>query len=149
MQKDRGGNPLFHDLNTDYPARLAAAAVELVSMAHLHTDYVGWNTVREGDIWRPMFPNADYVCSAAERVVWQAEPAKATILADSMQPMLGAGLLRTIDPAAGPVFDDVFTDHATPGHSFDHGSIALISDGQYALFGGDVRHHPIQAGHAH
>lgn len=96
-----------------------------------------------------MFPNADYICSAAELAAWQADPAQATILADSVQPVLDAGLLCTIDPAAGPVFDDVFTYHATPSHSLDHASIALVSNGEYALFGGDVLHNPIQARHPH
>jgi glyoxylase-like metal-dependent hydrolase (beta-lactamase superfamily II) len=42
--RDRGGNPLFHNLQTGYARRLAAAgvdryAVDTVLLTHLHTDH--------------------------------------------------------------------------------------------------------------
>ena len=33
---------------------------------HLHTDHVGWNTVRKDGEWVPTFPNAKYLISRAE-----------------------------------------------------------------------------------
>lgn len=152
--RDRGGNPLFHELQTDYAERLAAAgvdrhAVDSVLLTHLHTDHVGWNTYWDGEHWLPMFPNARYVFSAAELELWQRDPAHATILGDSIQPILDAGLAATIDPSAGTALDELLVYHPSPGHSPDHASIALMSQGEHALFGGDVMHHPIQTRYPH
>lgn len=63
--RDRDGNPLFHNLQTQYAKRLAAAgvdrrAVDTVLMTHLHTDHVGWNTYCEDGHWLPMFPSARF-----------------------------------------------------------------------------------------
>ncbi|CAM3261827.1 Metallo-beta-lactamase L1 type 3 [Klebsiella pneumoniae] len=69
--RERGGNPLYHQLNTPYLENLRAAGVNpedvtLVLLTHLHTDHVGWNTVWQDDRWVPLFPNARYLCSAKE-----------------------------------------------------------------------------------
>ena len=32
----------------------------------------------------------------------------------------------------------------TPGHSIDHAAIAVASQGEQAIFGGDVTHHPFE-----
>ncbi|ARS52800.1 MBL fold metallo-hydrolase [Kushneria konosiri] len=152
--RDRGGHPLFHNLQTPYAERLTEAgvdrhAVDTVLLTHLHTDHVGWNTYQDNGHWRPMFPNARHVFSAAELDRWQRDPAHATILKDSIQPLLDAGLADTIDPAAGEALDELFIYHSSPGHSPDHASIVLQSQGEYALFAGDVMHHPIQTRYPH
>lgn len=152
--RDRGGNPLFHNLQTGYAERLAAVgvdrhAVDTVLLTHLHTDHVGWNTYRDDGRWLPMFPNARYVFSASELDRWQRDPAHATILGDSIQPILDAGLAETIDPSTGTALDELLIYHSSPGHSPDHASIALMSQGEYALFSGDVMHHPIQTRYPH
>ena len=59
--RERGGNPLYHQLNTPYLENLRAAGVNpedvtLVLLTHLHTDHVGWNTVWQDDRWVPLFP---------------------------------------------------------------------------------------------
>lgn len=150
--RDRDGDPLFDHLHTDFAERLAAAgvereAVDTVIITHLHIDHVGWNTRREGDQWRPMFPNARYVFSAHELRAWQHDPKRATVYADSLQPILDAGLAQPYD-AQHPVDLGAGLAHlATPGHTPDHASIMLASEGHYALFGGDVMHHPLQVEH--
>ena len=60
-----------------------------------------------------------------------------------MLPVIEAGLGEAIiidgqDLLAG------FSFHPTPGHSIDHASIQLRSDGEEAWFTGDVMHHPLQ-----
>ncbi|NRB55990.1 MAG: MBL fold metallo-hydrolase [Salinicola sp.] len=152
--RDRGGNPLFDNLQTQYAERLSAAgvdrhAVDTVLLTHLHTDHVGWNTYWNDGRWLPMFPNARYIFSAFELDRWQRDPAHATILSDSIQPILDAGLAETIDPSAGTALDELLTYYPSPGHSPDHASIALMSQGEYALFGGDVMHHPVQTRYPH
>lgn len=150
--RDRDGNPLFDHLHTDFAEQLGAAgvereAVDTVIITHLHIDHVGWNTHREGGQWRPMFPNARYVFSAHELRAWQHEAKRATILADSVQPILDAGLAHPCDAQHPVDLGAGLTHLATPGHTPDHASIMLASEGHYALFGGDVMHHPLQVEH--
>lgn len=150
--RDRDGNPLFDHLHTNFAERLTAAgidreAVDTVVMTHLHNDHVGWNTYREGDRWRPMFPNARYVFSARELDEWLHDPKRRVILADSVQPILDAGLAEPYDPEHPVDLGDGLTRLATPGHTPEHASIMLTSAGQFALFGGDVMHNPLQVEH--
>jgi glyoxylase-like metal-dependent hydrolase (beta-lactamase superfamily II) len=150
--KHRPLNPVFDQLDNPYLQRLAAAGVEpadvdFVLITHLHVDHVGWNTVRQGDRWVPTFPNAQYVFSAAEYAFYEdsehVQTPSAGVFEDSVQPVVDAGQALLIDADhQQPV--DGFTFHRTKGHSFDHLSISLTSDGEYALFAGDVMHHPVQ-----
>lgn len=150
--KSRPLNPLFDQLDTPYLERLAAAGVQpadvdFVLITHLHVDHVGWNTIRSGERWVPTFPNAQYVFSEAEYRFYADEQhvrtPSAGVFADSVQPVVDAGQALLIDAEhQQPV--DGFTFHRTKGHSFDHLSISLASDGEHALFSGDVMHHPVQ-----
>ena len=150
--KSRPRNPIFDRLETPYLERLAAAGiqpgdVDLVLVTHLHVDHVGWNTVRKGERWVPTFPNAQYVFSEAEYRFYAEEEhvqtPSAGVFEDSVQPIVDAGQALLIDTAHQPPLDG-FTFHRTKGHSFDHLSISLTSNGEYALFSGDVMHHPVQ-----
>lgn len=152
--RDRGGNPLFDHLHTDFAERLAAAGVDrqqvdTVLMTHLHIDHVGWNTYHDGERWRPMFPNARYIFSALELEQWQREPKRRTIYDDSIKPLLDAGLAHAVGRSEPPALGDGLLYMPTPGHSPDHASIILASKGECALFGGDVMHHPIQVSFPH
>ncbi|MGI4855907.1 MAG: MBL fold metallo-hydrolase [Janthinobacterium lividum] len=150
--KSRPLNPLFDQLETPYLERLAAAGVQpadvdFVLITHLHVDHVGWNTIHNGARWTPTFPNARYVFSGAEyRFYADADhvhtPSKG-VFEDSVQPIVDAGQARLID-AGQPSPVEGFTFHRTKGHSFDHLSISLTSQGEHALFAGDVMHHPVQ-----
>jgi glyoxylase-like metal-dependent hydrolase (beta-lactamase superfamily II) len=152
--RDRDGSPLFDHLHTEFEARLAAAgvdreAVDTVVMTHLHNDHVGWNTHREGGRWRPMFPNARYIFSARELHEWLHDPKRRAILADSVQPILDAGLAAPFDAAHPADLGDGLSQLATPGHTPDHASIVLTSAGHHALFGGDVMHSALQVEYPH
>jgi glyoxylase-like metal-dependent hydrolase (beta-lactamase superfamily II) len=150
--KSRPLNPIFDRLETPYLERLAAAGiqredVDFVLVTHLHVDHVGWNTVRDGKRWVPTFPNALYVFSEAEYRFYADEEhvqtPSAGVFADSVQPIVDAGKALLIDAGhQQPV--EGFTFHRTKGHSFDHLSISLTSNGEHALFSGDVMHHPVQ-----
>ncbi|ORM63587.1 MBL fold metallo-hydrolase [Pantoea rodasii] len=150
--RDRDNKPLFHQLNTPYAERLAQAgvdpaAVTLVLMTHIHTDHVGWNTHFVDGQWQPMFPNARYVCSALELQRCQNDAANEALYRDSILPLMVSGQLETVNPKDSPLYAGVLRYLSTPGHSSDHASIVLESQGECAIFAGDVMHHPIQFQH--
>src|SRR5471030_144933 len=69
--KERPDKPVFHHLQTDFLAKLAAAGVspqevDYVLLTHLHVDHVGWNTRLVDGQWVPTFPKATYLMSATE-----------------------------------------------------------------------------------
>ncbi|MEQ6024790.1 MBL fold metallo-hydrolase [Streptomyces salinarius] len=152
----RRANPAWHDLNSDYEARLRAAgfapeSVDLVILTHLHADHVGWNTRADGDAWVPTFPNARYLTSRTEWEHWAGadmEEARRQMFRDSVHPVREAGLLDLVDVA------DEGTDVApgvrllpTPGHTPGQVAVALSSLGESALITGDSIHHPVQMAH--
>ncbi|MFI7873061.1 MBL fold metallo-hydrolase [Streptomyces salinarius] len=152
----RRANPAWHDLNSDYEARLRAAgfapeSVDLVILTHLHADHVGWNTRADGDAWVPTFPNARYLTSRTEWDHWAGvdmEEARRQMFRDSVHPVREAGLLDFVDVA------DEGTDVApgvrllpTPGHTPGQVAVALSSLGESGLITGDSIHHPVQMAH--
>jgi glyoxylase-like metal-dependent hydrolase (beta-lactamase superfamily II) len=152
----RRSNPAWHNLNSDYEARLRAAAfapesVDVVVLTHLHADHVGWSTRAEGDAWVPTFPNARYLTSRTEWDYWAGvdmEEARRQMFRDSVHPVREAGLFDLIDVA------DEGTDVApgirllpTPGHTPGQVAVELSSRGETALVTGDSIHHPVQMAH--
>ncbi|HFZ8993350.1 TPA: MBL fold metallo-hydrolase [Citrobacter freundii] len=147
--RDRGNNPLFHQLKTPYLENFLASGIKpeevtLVLMTHLHTDHVGWNTVWRGDRWVPLFPNARYICSEKELIRVKNSDRYRNLWLDSLLPVIEAGLLETVDVAAQPVFGGRIRYTPTPGHSPDHAALILSSGGEYAFFAGDIVHSPLQ-----
>ena len=167
--KERPGLAVLHHLNEPFLERLSAAGVapgdvDLVLLTHIHADHAGWNTSKLGERWIPTFPNARYVFSARERA-YNAALAAATssdaairaeaslgpmarlplpgVFEDSVVPILEAGLAREI-VVDGSEVEEGFSFFPSPGHSIDHASIGFRSEGEYALFWGDVLHHPLQ-----
>ena len=133
--------PFLHDFAA---AGFAPERVDVVVCTHFHSDHVGWNTRLVDGRWLPTFANARYLASAAEHRHLQShdDPAERQLLADSVQPVVDAGL-----------FDWVATDHAltdevrlepTPGHTPGHVSVRIRSSGAEAVITGDLMHHPLQ-----
>jgi glyoxylase-like metal-dependent hydrolase (beta-lactamase superfamily II) len=167
--KQRPTIPVMHQLHNPYLERLAAAGVELdavdyVLITHLHADHVGWNTRFVDGRWIPTFPNARYVFSELEQQYGRGlanqdvhaasalararlgSPVRtpvAGVYADSVQPIIDAGLAQLI-PIDGSEIVDGISFHPAPGHSIDHATILLRSHGAEAVFGGDTLHHPIE-----
>ncbi len=151
--KDRPWMPRFHQLNTRYLENLRATGVapeeiDIVLCTHLHADHVGWNTRLENGRWVPTFPRAKYLFSDREDERWNparnpAIPADRRILyEDSVLPVIEAGLATRI--AGAHAIDDSLLIEPSPGHTPGHVVLKLKSNGQHALFCGDVVHHAIQ-----
>ena len=156
--KSRPGLPIFGGLKTPFLERMASAgfgveSIDLVICTHLHVDHVGWNTRLVDGEWRPTFPRASYVFPAADAVYWDPRNVdrfpphvgavvNAGFFEDSVQPILDAGRARLVEGAAevgpGLRLDPV------PGHTPGSTAITLHSDGEAAIFCGDVVHHPLQ-----
>ncbi len=147
--KDRGGRPPFHMLRTGFLDDLREAGVppesiDLVICTHLHVDHVGWNTRLDDGRWVPTFPRARYLFARAEWEHWSAERDEGTarIMADSVKPVLDAGLAQLVD-MDHRVSDELWLE-PTPGHTPGHVSVRLASGGTEAVITGDLMHHPVQ-----
>jgi glyoxylase-like metal-dependent hydrolase (beta-lactamase superfamily II) len=147
--KDRGGRAPFHMMRTGFLDELRAAgvppeAVDLVICTHLHVDHVGWNTRLDGGRWVPTFPRARHLFARREWEHWtQAGAADdARIMADSVTPVLDAGLADLVD-MDHRISDELWLE-PTPGHTPGHVSVRLRSQGAEAVITGDLMHHPVQ-----
>lgn len=125
-------------------ARLRFEDIDYVFCTHLHSDHVGWNTRLVDGKWAPTFPKARYVFSAEEVRHWEAAYARAgaSVFAESVQPVLEAGLADLVSDGA------VIGDHVrllpTPGHTPHHVAVLLGKGRGEAAFAGDVLHSPLQ-----
>jgi glyoxylase-like metal-dependent hydrolase (beta-lactamase superfamily II) len=140
--------PFFHHMQLPFLDDLAATGfpretIDTVVCTHLHSDHVGWNTMLVDGTWVPTFPNARYLMVRKEYEHWQhtATPF-GDILADSITPVLDAGLVDFVEPwhlvAPGVMLEP------TAGHTPGHVSVCIRSGDQEAWITGDVLHHPVQ-----
>jgi len=124
---------------------LGPEAVTAVANTHLHADHCGWNTVRseDGEL-RPTFPNARYYIQAGEyeAAMHPNERTRGTYFAENFEPLAATGQLELVSGEVEIIPGARFW--ATPGHTEDHASIALSSEGETALYTGDLVHHAVQ-----
>jgi glyoxylase-like metal-dependent hydrolase (beta-lactamase superfamily II) len=119
-------------------------AVDYVLCTHLHVDHVGWNTQLRDGRWVPTFPNAKHVFSRQEWDYWaavhQATPLEH--IADSVLPIVEAG--QAVFVANDYALTDEVWLEPTPGHTPNHVSVHLASNGVHAVITGDMMHSPVQ-----
>jgi len=135
-------------LETMRAAGFPPESIDTVLCTHLHVDHVGWNTKLVEGRWVPTFANARYAFGKTEYEHWRDhsdEPDKAAVFADSVQPIVDAGMADLL--ASGDRVCEEMTLLPTPGHSPGHMSIHIRSNGEEALLTGDVAHHPCQMAH--
>jgi glyoxylase-like metal-dependent hydrolase (beta-lactamase superfamily II) len=144
--------PVFTHMRTTFLEDLASigvapADIDTVLCTHLHFDHVGWNTRLIDGRWVPTFPHARYLFSRQEYEHWQMLRDTGAYhainhLTDSVDPVVAAGLVDFIS------HDHQISDEIrllpTPGHTPDHVSVNVSSQGEQAVITGDVMHHPIQ-----
>ncbi|MEU6750862.1 MBL fold metallo-hydrolase [Spirillospora sp. NPDC046719] len=137
----------------DLPAALAAAGVapgdvDLVVCTHLHADHVGWNTREDDGEHVPFFPRARYLLSAADLAFFAPdtlveEPGRsAAVHARSVEPVLRSGQAVVWEDRF--LIDENLRLDLAPGHTPGHGVLAVESEGERALFVGDLLHTPVQ-----
>jgi glyoxylase-like metal-dependent hydrolase (beta-lactamase superfamily II) len=144
--KERRLDPYAHMLDTGYLSALSDAGidpadVDYVFNTHLHQDHVGWNTSWTGKAWQPTFPNATYLLVRSEYEHWTTVPSGHyghDSFADSITPIVKADRHRFVDP--GQAIDDTVRIVPLPGHTPGHCGIHVTSDGQQAVFSGDLFH---------
>ncbi|WP_374620667.1 MBL fold metallo-hydrolase [Pandoraea sp.] len=148
--KARAFSTLFDRLSNPVLERLSAAGfdrhrVDYVFNTHLHVDHVGWNTMREHGRWVPVFPNATYVFAKSEREFFDTASgaARRMVFDDSVLPLLDAGIVHEVSDDGEQVLDGI-RFLPTLGHSVGHMAISIASQGEVALFSGDVMHSPVQ-----
>jgi glyoxylase-like metal-dependent hydrolase (beta-lactamase superfamily II) len=144
--------PVFTHMQTTFLEDLASLGIapsdiDTVLCTHLHFDHVGWNTRLIEGRWVPTFPQARYLFSAKEYEHWlklrdSGGYHAINHLADAVDPVVAAGLVDFI------THDHCISDEIrllpTPGHTPDHVSVYISSEGQQAVITGDLMHHPIQ-----
>jgi glyoxylase-like metal-dependent hydrolase (beta-lactamase superfamily II) len=153
--KERTYWPRFHQLNTPFLERLAAAGarpqdIDIVLCTHLHADHIGWNTVLRDGRWVPTFPNAKYLFSRKENDFWDPrvnvagadDPGRRIAYRDSVLPVVEAGQAQLVDGIHA--IDDMLRVEPAPGHTPGHVLLKLEAGGAAGVFCGDVIHHPIQ-----
>ena len=139
--------PAWSHLQTSFLDDLAAAGyppetIDTVLCTHLHVDHVGWNTMLVDGEWQPTFPKARYLVGEREWNYWQGVESSAPVLADSVRPVIDAGLVDFV-PTDHQLCDEVRLE-PTPGHTPGHVSVRIASGGKNALITGDCIHHPCQ-----
>jgi glyoxylase-like metal-dependent hydrolase (beta-lactamase superfamily II) len=146
------GVPTWNNLKTPFLDTMIAAgfppeSIDMVVCTHLHVDHVGWNTWLVDGLWTPTFPNARYVFAALEYEHWRTHGngRQQTIMADSVQPIVDAGLADLVQ--GDHRLCDEITLIPTPGHSPGHVALHVRSNGEEGVLSGDVAHHPCQMAH--
>jgi glyoxylase-like metal-dependent hydrolase (beta-lactamase superfamily II) len=146
--------PFWNQQNWPFMERLADAgfkpdAIDSVVHTHLHADHVGWAThLVEGE-WRPTFINARHLYTARELEYCRSDdnPGVAGVYADSVEPIIAAGLSDIVDEDAD--LGDGLTLEPSHGHTPGHVSLWIESHGEQALITGDFLHHPVQCQETH
>jgi glyoxylase-like metal-dependent hydrolase (beta-lactamase superfamily II) len=152
--KPREHRRFWHMMDKPYLERLAGAGarpeqIDLVMCTHLHVDHVGWNTRLENGRWVPTFPNAKYVFSREDYEHYlavdrdqQAGPANGGSFRDSVLPVVEAGLAQMVSGACD--LDECLSVEPAPGHTPGTIAVKFRSQGENAMFCGDILHHALQ-----
>jgi glyoxylase-like metal-dependent hydrolase (beta-lactamase superfamily II) len=145
-------HPFFHMQKNDWLQRLAALGVEPedvthVVNTHLHLDHVGWNTHLSEGAWVPTFRRARHIMPRLEVDLVRAGkfiplPANDRAIADSVLPILDAGLADVVEPWT-TIAPDM---RLVPCYGHSPGMLLVeISGGERGIIaGGDPLHHPLQ-----
>ena len=146
----RPGYPPGHLDESLREAGVSPGEIDVVLNTHMHLDHVGWNTVDAEDGSRQVFfPNARFIFQGVEWEYFMAPerrslPANA-YLTECVEPLEGGDRVTVADTEFA--VDEQVSFIPTPGHTPGHVAIAIYSNGERAVIGGDASHHPAQLIH--
>ncbi|MFF4429377.1 MBL fold metallo-hydrolase [Streptomyces sp. NPDC001513] len=153
--RERPNAPHFHHWKTDFLGALAKAGVhpddvDIVVNTHLHADHVGWNTRDVDGEWVPTFPRARYLLPAADDFHFgpanshgrDRNPDDRLVYEDSIAPVHRTGQAVLWDGTHR--IDEHLTLESAPGHTPGSSVLRLASQGERAVFVGDLLHSPVQ-----
>lgn len=155
--KSRPAVSAWDHQKSGYLDNLASAGVspdevDLVINTHLHVDHVGWNTRLVDDVWVPTFPNATYLMPKTDFEFWN--PAgnsgikggvNENVFMDSVAPVHEAGQVQLWE--GSHTIDANLRLEDAAGHTPGSSVVLLGSEGDRALFAGDLLHTPLQIMH--
>jgi len=131
------------------PDELAAVGVAPddvgdVILTHIHSDHIGWSTVRSSGGWEPRFPNARHFLHQAD-IAWMRDfedEESVREFAEVIRPLEASGQLDTAadDREVSP---GLHLRHA-PGHTPGHRCVVLDAGDERVLFAGDLLHFTFQ-----
>ncbi|MGH7127394.1 MAG: MBL fold metallo-hydrolase [Planctomycetaceae bacterium] len=130
------GDPLLDSLASK---GVTPEEIDVVVLSHLHFDHAGGATRRdESGKLVPTFPNAEYV---AQRREWETASADLPELRgaypqENFLPLAETGQLRLIE-GDGEILPG-FRARVTGGHTTFHMAIVIESDGETAVYLGDI-----------
>ena len=123
--------------------------VDVVTFTHLHIDHYGWNLERDGERWKPRFPNARYVVNQADwdyfakgESVFEPENEFAAFQV-TMAPLPELGVLDLF--TGNHTYSASLSGEHTPGHTPGHMSFVVSSQGEKCFILGDVALSPVDA----
>jgi glyoxylase-like metal-dependent hydrolase (beta-lactamase superfamily II) len=118
--------------------------VDMVINTHLHADHCGGNTRFDEDGGLvPTFPRATYCVQRLELAdaLLPNERTRATYLQENFEPLAHNGQLRVL--SGDTRLNEQVRVVVTPGHTRAHQCVVIESEGQTAIFLGDVASWPI------
>jgi glyoxylase-like metal-dependent hydrolase (beta-lactamase superfamily II) len=118
--------------------------VTKVITTHGHGDHVKRHTVLRNGQRRPTFPNARYLVPRQDWL-WFAGPGRVPEFDEQLAPLEQWGLLELFDGRQSVARG--VTLLPTPGHTPGHTSVLVESQGECAIFLGDLCHHPLHFAH--
>lgn len=112
--------------------------ITIVINTHLHFDHAGGNTVKDGRVVKPAFPNARYIVQKGE---WEAattpnERTQASYLKDDFIPVMEAGQFELID--GNIEITKGVSVFRTSGHNRDIQLARIESGAETAVYLGDI-----------
>jgi glyoxylase-like metal-dependent hydrolase (beta-lactamase superfamily II) len=108
--------------------------IDRVIITHAHGDHMLGNTVKRGDRWIPVFPEALYVVQEREAGYVRRSPDAEWDL--RLEPLQRNGQLKLIDGTT--TLNNYLTCRLTPGHTIGH-QIVIVQDAHAtAAFVGDL-----------
>lgn len=118
--------------------------VGTVILTHAHGVHIKRNTLMQDGQRRPTFPRARYLLARADHA-WFGGPGHVPEFDEQIASLDALGMLELFEGETR--LSPEISLLPTPGHSPGHTSVLIESQGQAAIFLGDVCHHPLHFSH--